>query len=110
MAFSNQVMRLTQGSSAMLSGQIAEGDLLTRIQNYKIPAYGYNLAEVCACESGGCMAADKRPHRIVKPLCFDKSTDACASLARSISFSPLPFFLALALRTCLVLSPCDTDS
>ena len=31
----------------MLSGQIAEGDLLTRIQNYKIPAYGYNLAEVC---------------------------------------------------------------
>jgi len=56
------------------------------------------------------MAADKRPHRIVKPLCFDKSTDACASLARSISFSPLPFFLALALRTCLVLSPCHTDS
>eukprot|EP00802_Teleaulax_amphioxeia_P008892 Tamp_08903.p2 GENE.Tamp_08903~~Tamp_08903.p2 ORF type:complete len:275 (-),score=64.79 Tamp_08903:552-1376(-) len=41
-----QVIRLTQGSSAMLSGQIAEGDLLTRIQNYKIPAYGYNLAEI----------------------------------------------------------------
>jgi len=47
--FEHQVVRLTQGSSAMLSGQIAAGDMLTRIQNHNIPSYGYNLTQVVFC-------------------------------------------------------------
>jgi len=41
-----QVVRLTAGSSAMLTGQITEDDVLLRINEYKIPAYGYNVAEI----------------------------------------------------------------
>ena len=42
----DQVVRLTSGSSAMLSGQISEGDQLTSINKYKMPAFGYNLSEI----------------------------------------------------------------
>jgi len=41
-----QVVRLTAGSSAMLTGQITEGDKLQSINNYKIPAYGYDVSEI----------------------------------------------------------------
>ena len=34
------------GSSAMLSGQITEGDILASINTYKIPSFGYDLTEI----------------------------------------------------------------
>lgn len=41
-----QVVRLTGGSSAMLSGQITEGDTLASINTYMIPSFGYDLSEI----------------------------------------------------------------